>query len=92
MQTREQMNNSWRGGCWHRTQKKKTKRAHLAEPVEDVVEEGEDGRARHFGHVVERLAAVVAHPAVRVEEAGQHRLHQLVDIVARVLRGELRKI
>lgn len=59
--------------------------AHLTQPVKEHVEVGQHGAPGHLDDVVEGLAGVVAQPAVRVIEAGQHRLDQLLQVEARVL-------
>ncbi len=63
---------------------------YLAEPVEDVVKEGQHGGSGNLHHVVERLAAVVANTAIRVEETGEDGLHQLVHVVSGVLEEEIK--
>lgn len=61
------------------------RRAHLAQPVEEHVEVGQHGASGHLDDVVEGLTGVVAEPAVRVVEAGEHRLDQLLQVEPRVL-------
>lgn len=64
---------------------------HLTQPVKEHVEVGEHGAPGHLDDVVEGLTGVVAQPAVRVIEAGQHRLDQLLQVEARVLWWGRRK-
>lgn len=54
--------------------------AHLAKPVEDVVKKGKDGAPRHLDNVVQRLTAVVADSTVRVKEAREDRLDELIHV------------
>lgn len=65
--------------------------SHLTQPVEENVEVGQHGAAGHLDDVVEGLAGVVAQPAVRVIEACQHRLDQLLQVKPRVLRQGRRR-
>lgn len=54
--------------------------SYLTQPVEEHIEVGQHSAAGHLDDVVEGLAGVVAQPAVRVVEARQHRLDQLLQV------------
>lgn len=54
--------------------------AHLAESIEDAVEEDEDVAAGHLGDVVHGLTRKVPHAGVRIGKAGQDGRHQLCQV------------
>ena len=55
------------------------------ETIEYVIEERQNRSSRHFDDVVQRLATVVSHSTVGVEETRQDRLHELLHVQTAVL-------
>lgn len=53
---------------------------HLAESIEDAVEEDEDVAAGHLGDVVHGLARKVPHAWIRIGETRQNGRHQLCQV------------
>ena len=53
---------------------------YLAEGVEYVVKISQDFSFRNLCDVIHRLACVIAHPGILVDETGQYRRHNNLEI------------
>jgi hypothetical protein len=61
-------------------------KSNLAQPVENLIEVNENLAFGHLGDVVHALASIVAHPSIRVCEAGQDRRDNLFEVASYFLR------